>query len=1343
MTRAIRTGLAVWLIAACARPAGAAGGKSPDLPPPEMVVSRTARPPAIDGRIEPGEWDRAAACTAFVQSYDGALAHLQTIAQLTYDDRFLYVCFKNLRGAPHGLIAVPGRRPDEDAIVLDYANEVWLSPPATPACAYQSVFNTYPAVFDCRRVPAAGLIAKSWGGDWQVASSQTNDSWIIEARAPIASFGVTRIEDGAVWRALFATDMQSDPDRLRAWAPVNGFDDVSRHGLLRFNDASPIVQVWNIESLFSGRFAFPVAVTAPPGGRSTVTVSARFGSGVSPADGDVTVSQTVTVDKGRREFVTLSGDVSRIRLPGRASGAGARKPDTPGGFCEILAKTETGAVLYRQIFPYAVDGYVRAPPAVIRDSPYVTPFGLTAVYAPLSRTLMVGIDRYYMKERTRAVAGRARLFDLASGRMLAERTIAPFTVDFSRFPMDLAQVPVPVQTETDWEKVRAAMAQNEAISAKNRKRVDAGKAPWPPVDMPGQRPLDRALEVSLTDSAGREVARVVTNVPLSGYEFQWLPNAVGISDKVIPPWTAVQVNGDAVSMWNRTYRLNGLGLAEEIVNAGRPQLSGPMQLDALLDGKQVRIRAGAPAVKKVTEAAAEFTGTARLGDLEFAVETRVEFDGFVLNTMTLRPAGPVRLDGLSLVITAPKSEAECFVTSAGPGASRCGWTPAHWDSREMSSATRAGNFAPYLFITDSDRGFCWFADSDHGWRLDPAAPTQELVTDADTVTLRVRFVTRPGIVTNATTIVYGWMATPQKPQPAGWRGYLIANKRPYPQATPVFWSDADWAVLRPFWSSPYPWDYGRSKALIGQSLSDGVLPFVGAVAPSIARYRDATGREFPALAGDWGAIPGDATDGNVARSRGPNDFQLWHYDQWAKKSGLCGLYLDGNSLGEDVNYLTGHAYLLPDEAIQSAYSYLGLREYNKRLRYMFHDNGKPLPNLWLATTGGQAVHAWMPDVSMEADNVHPTGFDFDYPEALPAGRLRSIGMGRNLGSAPFVMCQAAHHWNGETGAFLVPQFVGWVLLHDCLPEGVSFWETLGGEMELWHDDTRFLPYWRKSPGLSSSQDDMLVSAHVGEGRATLWVFNTARDDRQAVITLDLKALGLQGAVTIAFDAETGDRIPLESGTLRVQVPKRFWRAVRLMQPRLLQGNETFVAHFDTEAGADEAFGNRYPAGVGVRPASVEGRTGKAVALDADPVQGLAFQTRHHLDAERGSIVCHLKGALAGASGALLVFGEREYEIKLNRGRLSLFTDKGRKLAEAPVRDNRAAGWQECRISWTSREISLALAGREILRAALPRPLPLAMARGLDIADGRRSIKPATVTFGPLAGIVMDDLTMSR
>ena len=91
---------------------------------------------------------------------------------------------------------------------------------------------------------------------------------------------------------------------------------------------------------------------------------------------------------------------------------------------------------------------------------------------------------------------------------------------------------------------------------------------------------------------------------------------------------------------------------------------------------------------------------------------------------------------------------------------------------------------------------------------------------------------------------------------------------------------------------------------------------------------------------------------------------------------------------------------------------------------------------------------------------------------------------------------------------------------------------------------------------------MLVSAHVGEGRATLWVFNTARDDRQAVITLDLKALGLQGAVTIAFDAETGDRIPLESGTLRVQVPKRFWRAVRLMQPRLLQGNETFVVLFE-------------------------------------------------------------------------------------------------------------------------------------------------------------------------------------
>jgi hypothetical protein len=42
-------------------------------------------------------------------------------------------------------------------------------------------------------------------------------------------------------------------------------------------------------------------------------------------------------------------------------------------------------------------------------------------------------------------------------------------------------------------------------------------------------------------------------------------------------------------MWNKTYRLNALGLADQIVNGGAPQLAGPMRLVAVVDGHGVGV----------------------------------------------------------------------------------------------------------------------------------------------------------------------------------------------------------------------------------------------------------------------------------------------------------------------------------------------------------------------------------------------------------------------------------------------------------------------------------------------------------------------------------------------------------------------------------------------------------------------------------------------------------------------------------------------------------------------------------------------------------------------------------
>ena len=1341
------------------------------LPLPEMVVSKSAAPPTIDGRMEPGEWDRAPACTAWVHAFEGSLGLVQSAAWITYDDKYIYVCIKNNRGPKGALLAKRARKSDDSAIVFDPSNEIWLTPPVTPAATYQTLFNPYPAVFDAKMIPSVGYTAMSWQGRWTIASSEAPDHWIVEARAEIKAFGAGAIKNGSTWRGLFSADL-GDGYGFRAWAPGGAFADIPRHGYLHFKDSSAVFQFLTAESIFTGKPAFDMAVTGPAKGASDVTVSVRFGPGVAPAPGDLALERKITVADGKRETFSLSADLASLKLPLQKVEVEKVQKEVPGGFCEVAARTADGAVLYHQVFPFAIHGWVRTPPGEIKKTPYETPFGLSAFYAPLSKKLIVKADRLYLERRADVAGGTARLRD-ARGKRVAERKIAPFYFDYSEFPMDLADVKAPVESEADWAASKGIEVENKKLAAENKKAEEAnlkiaeenkklvaeGKPAKPLLPIrqprpvaPAKAPAEYDLEVVLTDAAGKEIAATTTKVKLLGYQFEWLPNRVGVSDKVIPPWTPVRYTKGEVAMWNKTYQMSGLGLAEKVTNGGAPQLTS-MKLMAIVNGKEVEVKADRPSLKKQTEGGLDLAGKAKFEGLTLSVATRVEFDGFVMNTMELKGSKGARLERLSLVVTLPKDEAPCFVTTSGGWSAYHGWTPDRWDSRETALGSMIGNFVPYVFFTDSDRGFCWFADTDKGWLLDPAAPTLEMRREGDQVVFRANFVTRPGPVEQPTTIRYGWTVTPQKPQPKGWRNWIIGQS-PNARGVGVFWCDADWAVLWPYYSSPFPWDYEKSRRLLeNRGGPGGVIGCPGNIAHAIGRYMDYKGRWFNEAAADWGTVPGDLSNGNVCRlPGGSNDFQVWHWDQWIRKSGLAGLYFDENYLGEEWNYLAGNAYLTPDERVQPGYSYLGLRDVFKRLRYVFEANGKRPPNLWLHTTSGQPAYAWMPDVSMEGENVEPASAENDYIEALPASRIRSIGMGRNLGAAPFIMCQTSRHYNPAFSGPLIEQFVGWLLAHDVLPEGVEFWHVLTGELQMWHDDIRFLPYWKKGQGVESRTPDVLASAHIRPGHAVLWIMNTAKADQKAAVALDLKVLGLDAARPIrVLDAETGEEHKIAGGALTLDVPKRMWRCVRLVQDDLLTGGATFVARFEKDAVADAALGSplpNVPTEAKIPQATAEGKAGKGLALET----AVSYNARHNIPSGQGTISFDLK---CGAATSGTVFAVGPVTLRIDRGKLVLQQEgnaqasvprpvlSGRAAAEAAPKLPADAAWHRFTLAWKGLDLKVSCDGQEILALKLTAPLGAKPSRGLQIRDnlGRTNNNPP-FTLGPARGAVIDNLVIA-
>ena len=707
MTQRLRMGLCLIIVLAAlmGMPALVFG----EVPMPEMTVTKTAKAPAIDGVLSPGEWDQASACTGFTLAFDETLAKVQSIAYITYDDTYLYVAFKNYREAGLPLLNKNARKSDDAAVVFDPSNEIWITPPAAQPMTFQSLFNAYPAVFDCKMIPSVGYTAMSWSGKWQIASTESKDNWIVEAKALISAFEAGPIKDGSTWRALFTTDTLGLPDKFRAWAPGGGYAEITRHGFLHFKTNAPVFQLLGIESLCQSKVDFPMLVTGPAQGKADVTVTVRTG-GMTAGANDQTYTKTVSAADGKATAFNLTGAT------------------VTGGYCEITAKAGD-AILYHQVIPFVTDGYVRQAPTEIISTPYKTPFGLTSFYAPINKKLLVKIDRLYMPQRAEAVTGVATVKD-KDGKVVAQDPIGIFKNDYSEFPIDLSKLVIPVQTEADWKK-----------SQETKTTIPA--------------PAEYTLDVTLTNKDGKVIASTGMPLKLMDYQFEWANNTVGVSDKVIAPWTPMALNKGKLSMWNKTYTLNGLGLAEKIVNAGQPQLKS-MKIIAVINGKEVEVKPGKSQMVKQTDAAVDFSGTGKAGDLELSVKTHTEFDGYVLNTMTIDPKKPVQIDRLSLVVTMPKSEAPCFVTTAGGWAALHGFIPDKWDSRETALGSMRYNFVPYMLVTDSDRGFTWFGDSTKGWVLDQAEPTQELAVQGDTVTLRINFITKKGTL-DETDHHYLWL----------------------------------------------------------------------------------------------------------------------------------------------------------------------------------------------------------------------------------------------------------------------------------------------------------------------------------------------------------------------------------------------------------------------------------------------------------------------------------------------------------------------------------------------------------------------------------------------------------
>ena len=1076
----------------------------------EFTATRFEKAPVIDGKVSPGEWDRAFTTSGLMAPFEHQLQESETTMSLGFDAERFYFLFRCRRGN-HEWKLWKHARFNDDYNFGEPSVEIWVTPPAAVPETYQNIINTYPAVLDVKNIPSRGYSSQGWKGDWKVGVSEDADNYVIEASVPIKDFGFEKINSGDVWQFLLARNcLGAKPRSQASWSITQGFAEIPQHPRVHLLDDELVAQLTGVSTILSGKYAFEVGVVAPRTGGAETDIELRFHQRPTPGDDDRVERKHVKLNQGERQMVNLSGDV-----------AGTKK----GNFTITVTRTG-GGVVFRQSFPYAVSGWTPQTPVKPAGAPAVEELALTAQYGPETNTVLVKADILDLPGRENVSTAEARVVDPETGKVLGSVPLRPFREWYGGAELHLKDVAIPI---ADFGK------------------SDAGKAPA----MPGKKVQ---VVVILRDKDGKELKSATKQLDLLRYAAEWMNNTVGVSDKVIPPWTPVEVKGSEVGVWNRTLSLDGLGMARKVINGGVAQLAAPMRLVAVKDGKEIEVQPGDTRVGRRVEAEADFTGTGEAAGLRFAARTHVEFDGFVNVNLDVAPSGntPAKVDRLFLEIALPAEEATHFCTTAGGWSAVHDALPDHWSSQSTASGMLVGDFVPYIWLTNSDRALLWFADHDKGWNHEPGKtlPTQEIVRKDGKVYLRINFFEVPTEVTEARTITWGWQTFPSRPLPPGWRATLCAPRPPTPNTrNSYFWIDADWAVLWPYYCSPFPWHMDKSKGLLDQAGRDPRhRPCVGSIAHSIGRYQDYDGHQFPGLSVDWGAAPGQIGNSDVTSSKGPNDFRLWHYQRWVREAGLRGLYVDENYLGLEENFLTGNAHWRPDGSLQRAYNYVGLRDYFKRMKVMFHENNAPSPNLWQHISSGAAYHAWFGDVFFEGENVEPTDLNYDYIEVLPAGRLRAIGSSVCAGGVMTMMCQSDRHrsqWYLKHNH----QFLGWVMAHDVLPEQLPLYPKLVEAGHLYADKVTFLPYWKKGP-CGTKQEDCLVSAHLADGRALLWVVNKSRKNAEVTVAIDWKSIGMDPRNLDATNAETGVSVSLAADGFTVSVLQRDFVPVLLAPARI-------------------------------------------------------------------------------------------------------------------------------------------------------------------------------------------------
>ncbi len=683
--------------------------------------------------------------------------------------------------------------------------------------------------------------------------------------------------------------------------------------------------------------------------------------------------------------------------------------------------------------------------------------------------------------------------------------------------------------------------------------------------------------------------------------FPWENNSLGKSDRLIPPFTPIQVKEHQVSVLLREHQLAQTGLWKQVTAKNMNLLAdGGMRFEAVIDGKTHTAENGSLQFTQKSDTQATAESRWRAGSLEGHAVSVFDYDGMMKYTLELQP-GSRPVQSLKLII--PLNEAQAYLFHACTDGLRFNYggavpkkTGRVWDSSQAARTDLQTSYVPYIWLGTEERGFCVFGENDRGWVSDPKVPAQELIRKNGQLELVLNLIARPTVLNAARRIELGFMAMPIKPMPKDWRRSAVwgtpAEAKPYLTYWMSFIGSAycrggvtdsddysprenDLTLWKTFgqirktrqipsgfldrWCAGY-----RSSEKLNTYRSEvryGLNLMKSAPENSVTFYTNTRGvrtdipetRTFmdnwlrEEFQGSRTPVYGSSKSYSVDPSETFRDYAVYWYRQMLSTGACDHIYWDDIFLASNFDRSSrSRGYVLADGRLQPSVGLFNMRELFRRTAVMqLEMNNTPQNMVHMTNTAIAPLLSFVQQNLDWEDNLGINPFQQRYTKEY----IRAVSIGRQFGNLPGALGLVLSKGDPAKIAWCLRTGAGVTLTHEILwakgAAAVDYWKNRIEMLKFGYGtaDVKVWNYWDADYPVRIEGGDN-SSILLTKGKEAILIVCDYENGGKYRVSLAEQQLGIHG-IAEARNMETGELLPVDGHGVSFQLRKYDFISIRL------------------------------------------------------------------------------------------------------------------------------------------------------------------------------------------------------